>query len=226
MKVTADKMRDGILPLFYALLLPALISYLTLWSGYTRASETGLPAKYRVEMIQYDEADTMTEAPDELGGDIYQEYPVSEQERPVELTEPYVDELPSGGSEYHDYPEGDMPVYNEYGEEIFSGSEGPLVDEPYPLVDQPEPLVDMHDPLVSRPAPLVEQPYPLVDQEPPLVEHTAPLVRQPAPLVRQSRPLVNQPAPLVRQSAPLVKQPAPLVRQPSPLVGRPAPLVR
>lgn len=203
----------------YPMLLTVIIFQLILWAGFTGASETSQFAHPRTETIQYDETDTAAEGPDEIDGGIYKEYTDSKPEEPGEMTEPYMAEPPSGGPEYYDYPEGDMPVYNEYGEEILSGPEGPLVGEPYPLVDEPEPLADWPDPLVSRPAPLVEQPHPLVEQGPPLVEHTAPLVKQPAPLVRQSAPLVNQPAPLVRQ-------PAPLVRQPSPLVNRPSPLVR
>lgn len=211
--------------LHHLLLIIPVMLQLHVWADFTQASGTEASSNYGIEMIQYDEDDTMSGDQYQNDGYMSDEYPVSEPEQPEEMAEPdLTGQLPEGDEAY--YQDEEMPVYNERGEEVLSGPVDPLVDEPYPLVEQPAPLVDTPDPLVPRPAPLVEQPYPLVDQGPPLVDHTAPLIRQSAPLVRHTSPLVNQPAPLVRQPSPLVNQPAPLVRQPSPLVSRPAPLVR
>jgi len=199
------------------------IFILVLTSGNISASGAGQSAQSGIQSIQYEESDNTARVPDETDGHIL---PDSDQEPPVDITDPDMNEPAPDGSEPEYYQYGDVPADNAQGEEFLSDPEGPLVDEPYPLVDDPEPLVESTEPLVARPAPLVEQSSPLVDQNPPLVNQPAPLVRQPAPLVRQSRPLVNQPAPLVRQSSPLVNQPAPLVRQPAPLVNQSAPLVR
>lgn len=224
MREISNRCGHGILsPRTILKILSLFIFMLGLTAGTIRASGAGLTAQSGIQSIQYDESDNPATGPDEMDGDIYREYQVSEPEQPVEMTEPYTTEpLPEDPDYYRD---GEFPAYSGQGGEI-SSDPGPLVDEPYPLVNEPEPLVDRPDPLVLQPAPLVEQPYPLVDRNPPLVEHPAPLVRQSAPLVRQPRPLVNQQAPLVRQPSPLVNQPAPLVRQSSPLVSRPAPLVR